>query len=101
MPFACSFCPKLFASETDLSQHISGCSKKISCLISLPSGPVKAYRNSANQWPCYCNLTKCHGKIYATANALQQHVRCDAEADTQWNVCFDFDYVIISMYFVL
>lgn len=89
MSFACSFCPKLFASETDLSQHMSGCSKKISCIVSLPSGPVKAYRNPTNQWPCYCNLTKCNRKIYTTAKSLQQHIRRDAKIDTQWKVFFD------------
>ena len=94
MPFSCSFCPKNFASESQHSQHVSTCSKKTSCFvtlpptdITLPSRSVKAYRNSSNQWPCYCDTSQCQ-KIYSCSSTLQQHLRRHAGPDTQWKVCF-------------
>ena len=94
MPFTCSFCPKTFAAQSEQSKHVSACSKKTFCTVNLPSGAIKAYRNSSNQWPCYCNLMKCNKKIYPTANALQQHIRREADENTQWKVTFIFAYII-------
>ena len=87
MTSTCSFCPKVFASELELSKHVSTCSVKDTCSIALPSGSVTAYRNSNNQWPCYCDLSKCNNKIFKSDRALQQHIRRDAKPDTQWKVC--------------
>ena len=82
-----TFCPKSFASESQLSKHISGCSKKTSSKVSLPSGDIKAYRDSSNQWLCYCGLSN-YTKQYSFANTLQQHVRRNLEAGEviQWKV---------------
>ena len=88
MKFTCSFCNKVFATELDLSKHISACSVKTTCSVVLPSGTFTAYRNSNNQWPCYCDLSKCKNKIFSTDRALQQHIRRDAKPDTQWKVSF-------------
>ncbi len=87
MTSTCSFCTKVFTSELELSKHISICSVKNTCSIALPSGSVTAYRNSNNQWPCYCDLSKCNNKIFKSDRALQQHIRRDAKPDTQWKVC--------------
>ncbi len=87
MTSTCSFCPKVFSSELELSKHVSTCSVKDTCSIALPSGSVTAYRNSNNQWPCYCDLPKCKNKIFPTDRALQRHITCDAKPDTQWKVC--------------
>ena len=37
---------------------------------------------------------KCNKKIYPTANALQQHIRREADENTQWKVTFIFAYII-------
>jgi hypothetical protein len=60
---------------------------KNTCSIALPSGSVTAYRDSNNQWPCYCDLSKCKNKIFPTDRALQRHITRDAKPDTQWKVC--------------
>jgi len=88
MKSTCSFCTKVFNSDFELFKHISACSLKNTCSIALPSGSVTAHRNSNNQWPCYCDLTKCKNKIFTTVRALQQHIRRDAKPDIKWKVSY-------------
>ena len=87
MEFPCTFCPKVFDSEIQLSKHKSTCSLKTSCVITLSSKLVTVHRNSNNQWPCYCDLPKCKNKIFLTHGALQKHILRDAKPDTKWKVC--------------
>ena len=86
MQFTCSSCPKKFSSQIEQANHTLACSKKTSCSISLASGTVTAYRNSNNQWPCYCDIPQCDNKAYPTKKALQMHIRRHANANTQWKV---------------
>ena len=68
MNSTCSFCPRVFASELELFKHVSTCSVKMTCSIALPSRSVTANGNSNNQWPCYCDWSKCRNKIFTTLN---------------------------------
>ena len=85
MPFQCTSCPKLFASEVEQASHTLACSKKTSCSVPVLEGNIKAYKNSENKWLCHCDTPKCR-KQYPTFKALEMHIRRDATVATKWQV---------------